>query len=90
MHDPSPRRIRPARVGMLAAVAAAGSLAVIGAGQASAQGTAQPGAVFSMTNNATGNSITAYDRAAGGSLANPRSFATGGQGTGTPEDPPTA
>lgn len=82
MHDPSSRRIRPARVGMLAAVAATGSLAAIGAGPASAQ----PGAVFSMTNNAAPNSITAYDRGADGSLGNARSFPTGGQGTGTPED----
>ncbi len=73
MHDPSSRRIRPARAGVLA---------VVVAGPASAQ----PGAVFSMTNNAAPNSITAYDRDADGSLGNARSFPTGGQGTGTPED----
>ena len=46
----------------------------------------RPGAVFSMTNDAAANSITSFERSADGTLASPRSFPTGGQGTGTPED----
>jgi 6-phosphogluconolactonase (cycloisomerase 2 family) len=39
-------------------------------------------AVYTMTNAAAGNSIVMYDRAANGTLSAPRSFPTGGTGTG--------
>jgi 6-phosphogluconolactonase (cycloisomerase 2 family) len=76
------------RVAMVVAVAAAlaGSMSV-GASRAAAQSAGgAPGAVYSMTNNAAANTITAFQRGADGTLAAPRSFPTGGQGTGTPED----
>ena len=46
----------------------------------------RPGAVYSMTNDAAANTITSFRRSADGTLGSPRSFPTGGQGTGTPED----
>jgi 6-phosphogluconolactonase (cycloisomerase 2 family) len=45
-----------------------------------------PGAVYSMTNRTEGNTVTAFRRTAAGTLSDPRSFPTGGNGTGTPED----
>jgi len=44
------------------------------------------GAVFSMTNESTGNAVIAYARGSDGRLRDPRRFPTGGTGTGTPED----
>jgi hypothetical protein len=64
-------------------------LALAGAQEAAAQTGAasqRPGAVYSMTNDAAANSITAFERSADGTLGRAESFATGGQGTGTPED----
>lgn len=46
----------------------------------------RPGAVFSMTNNMNANSITAFSRAADGTLTTQSSVPTGGRGTGGPED----
>ena len=58
-----------------------------GAGVAQAQGAGEgPGAVFSMTNNPTGNSITVFNRASDGTLTRAEDVPTGGRGTGTPED----
>jgi 6-phosphogluconolactonase (cycloisomerase 2 family) len=41
-----------------------------------------PGAVYTMTNSAGGNSVVMYSRSADGSLSGPRLFATGGSGSG--------
>jgi 6-phosphogluconolactonase (cycloisomerase 2 family) len=41
------------------------------------------GAVFTMTNSRTGNSVLMFNRAANGSLARVGTFSTGGLGTGT-------
>ena len=54
------------------------------AGAGSAQ--AAPGEVFSMTNNPQGNSITAFDRDADGTLTRREDVPTGGRGTGGAED----
>jgi 6-phosphogluconolactonase (cycloisomerase 2 family) len=43
---------------------------------------AEPGAVFIMTNATSGNDVMAFPRAPDGSLGSPRSFATGGLGSG--------
>jgi len=45
------------------------------------------GAVFVMTNGASGNSIITYKRNADGSLQEGRTFATGGRGSGGVTDP---
>jgi 6-phosphogluconolactonase (cycloisomerase 2 family) len=42
----------------------------------------EPGAVFIMTNAASENAVLAFPRAPDGSLGSPRSFATGGLGSG--------
>lgn len=66
--------------------------ALIGSGAAAAQAApkrnsdAKPGAVFSMTNDPGANAITTFRRAPNGTLARLRDSATGGTGTGTPED----
>ena len=41
-----------------------------------------PGAVYTMTNGAAGNAVLAFPRTADGELSGPRSFSTGGVGTG--------
>jgi 6-phosphogluconolactonase len=43
----------------------------------------KPGAVFTATNDAAGNNIIVFDRAADGTLTQADSFSTGGLGTGT-------
>ncbi|MEO9321210.1 MAG: beta-propeller fold lactonase family protein [Nitrososphaera sp.] len=61
------------------------SLVVSGTGRFAAAETsnsAAAGAVFTMTNSASGNSIVAYDRAANGSISIAGTFPTGGSGTG--------
>jgi 6-phosphogluconolactonase (cycloisomerase 2 family) len=71
----------------LAVMTTAGALALGATGTAMAQDPGNsPGAVYSMTNNPTANTITAFERSADGTLGSPRSFPTLGQGTGTPED----
>ena len=56
-------------------------------GAAFAQETTQrPGAVFSMTNDPAGNTITVFERNADGTLDPSGEVPTGGMGTGTPED----
>ena len=72
--------------GMLLAAATA-LLVPFGAGVATAElTTSRPGAVFSMTNDMDGNKITAFARRADGTLDRRESIATGGLGTGGPED----
>lgn len=57
-----------------------------GAAPGDAGGSGDAGAVFSMTNNPAGNTITRFVRSADGTLEEDGSFPTGGMGTGTPED----
>jgi hypothetical protein len=40
------------------------------------------GAVFTLTNDAQANAVIAFNRSGRGTLSHPRSFATGGRGTG--------
>jgi 6-phosphogluconolactonase (cycloisomerase 2 family) len=47
------------------------------------QGQSAPGAVYTMTNAASGNEVLVYPRAAQGALGAPTAFATGGVGTGS-------
>ncbi|MFN7994612.1 MAG: beta-propeller fold lactonase family protein [Bryobacteraceae bacterium] len=54
---------------------------LLAAGSVAAQST-PPGLVFTMTNDASGNSVHAYVRNAGGYLSAAGHFATGGNGTG--------
>lgn len=58
-----------------------------GVGVAQARDSDQrPGAVFSMTNDPAGNSVTVFERASDGTLTRADDVPTGGMGTGTPED----
>jgi 6-phosphogluconolactonase len=52
------------------------------AAQIRAQLKGSPGAVYTMSNDATGNELLAYDRAANGTLTTIGSYATGGLGAG--------
>ena len=56
---------------------------------ASARIQAQPvtGHVYTLTNQAAGNSVLVFNRGVGGALALTGSFPTGGTGTGTGNDP---
>jgi hypothetical protein len=82
------RALMPARsvVALTASLLLTATAGVSAAGAQSAAPPSSPGAVYSMTNDAAANTITAFDRSADGRLAPAGSFATGGQGTGTPED----
>jgi len=51
-------------------------------GPAAEAGVVAPGAVYTLSNDATANEIVAYDRAADGSLAPSAIYPTGGVGTG--------
>ncbi len=63
------------------------SLAWSGQGVVEAAGTTNStGAVYAMTNEADGNQIMVYKRAADGTLTPGKSFATGGRGSGTFEN----
>ncbi len=62
------------------ALALAAILLPGGAGAASVA----TGAVYTMTNSASGNAVIAYARAADGTLAQIATYATGGTGTGQP------
>ena len=84
MQPASPGRTIAARLAL--AVTTIGAVALFAAPSAMAQAGGAPGAVYSMTNNQLANTITEFDRSGDGTLSNPRSFPTGGQGTGTPED----
>ncbi len=46
-----------------------------------------PGVVYVMSNQATGNSVTIFDRAADGSLTQGGTFPTGGLGGGSVTNP---
>jgi 6-phosphogluconolactonase len=62
----------------------------IGAGlpaRSNAETQGSTGAVFVMTNAASGNEIIAYKRNGDGSLEQGRSFSTGGRGSGGVTDP---
>jgi 6-phosphogluconolactonase (cycloisomerase 2 family) len=48
---------------------------------------AAPGALYVMSNQATGNSITVFSRAADGTLTQGNTYPTGGLGTGSLADP---
>ena len=68
------------------AVAAAIATALLATpgGSAASNGASEnaPGAVYAMTNERAGNRILVYDRHSDGTLAPPRSVATGGTGSG--------
>jgi hypothetical protein len=71
------------RLGLVAMATASLVVGFAGAAQASPSGHAAPaphGAVFVQTDDASGNTIVAYDRAANGSLTQAGSYATGGVG----------
>lgn len=74
------RRLRAVLAGCLATLAA-----LAGAETASADGL-RPGAVFGQTNDAVANEVVAYQRSADGTLSEPQTVPTGGQGSGTVED----
>ncbi len=74
-------RVAPGTLGVFL-LATAGLLAV-----APAQNFGIPGAVYVMTNQTTGNSITAFNRASDGNLTLMGTFATGGVGMGSGTDP---
>jgi 6-phosphogluconolactonase len=58
-------------------------VALVAGGPATAQAAGgDAGAVYSMTNGASGNAILVFDRAADGTLGPAGSYATGGLGTG--------
>jgi 6-phosphogluconolactonase len=73
-----------AGAGALAVSALGGSVFTQGA-EASASASS-PGAVYAMTNEATGNRIMVFNRASDGTLTPGESFSTGGQGSGTFEN----
>jgi len=75
---------RPARAVLAACLVALAALA--GAETAAADGGLRPGAVFAQTNDALANEVVAYRRSADGTLSDPRTVPTGGQGSGTVED----
>ncbi|HYO44482.1 MAG TPA: beta-propeller fold lactonase family protein [Candidatus Limnocylindrales bacterium] len=66
------------RASMIAAVATLAGVAIVPAASASSFA----GAVYAITNSTAGNSVIAWDRHADGSLDNPRTYPTGGLGTG--------
>lgn len=59
------------------------TVAVIPAVSSPSEDWSGSGKVYTMTNNATGNQVISYDRAANGILSASGSFMTGGLGTGT-------
>lgn len=71
---------RIAATAALALVISTG-ISVARIGPASADG-GRSGAVFTLSNDQTGNSVVAFDRAADGTLTPAGTFATGGAGTG--------
>jgi 6-phosphogluconolactonase (cycloisomerase 2 family) len=66
------------KLGTLAALAAASLLAFPAAGLARGRA----GAVYTMTNDANGNAVVAYDRLSNGSLSYAATYPTGGDGSG--------
>jgi len=77
---------RPVRAAWLAAALLVVFMLILAVGPAAAQGTAaadsKPGMVYVMTNDAAGNGVAAYERAADGTLSPAGTYPTGGLGTG--------
>jgi len=72
---------------MLVALSAVAEVSLAGdGGEGDDTGGSGAGAVFSMTNEGSGNAVIAYERGSDGRLRDPRRFSTGGTGSGTPED----
>jgi 6-phosphogluconolactonase (cycloisomerase 2 family) len=70
-------------------IAGAAALAAVAFGASSApaaQSGGSPGVIYAMTNDATGNAINVFNRAADGTLTPAGSFSTGGLGSGTFEN----
>lgn len=73
--------------GAWAAVLLVVFMLALAVGSAAAQGTgadtaSKPGMVYVMTNDAAGNAVAAYERAADGALSSAGTYPTGGLGTG--------
>jgi putative drug exporter of the RND superfamily len=66
----------------LSAIAAASVATASLLGASAAMASADPGAVFTQTNAASGNAVLSFDRAADGSLVQSGFFRTGGLGSG--------
>lgn len=66
----------------LSAIAAASMASASLLGASAAMASAEPGAVFTQTNAASGNAVLSFDRAADGSLVQSGFFRTGGLGSG--------
>jgi len=78
-------RPRPVLAGacLAAALGASPGAALAAPGERTASASARSqGAVYVMTNEADANRVIAYERAGDGSLGRPRTYATGGRGTG--------
>ena len=58
------------------------AVAIVSAGARAAHGQAAPGAVYTMSNAASGNQILIFDRSSEGTLTPAGAVATGGAGTG--------
>ena len=69
----------------LSAMAAGGALSPLSS--AVAQDSTDGHAVFVMTNNANSNEVIAYERTAYGTLHDPRTYQTGGRGSGGRVEP---
>jgi 6-phosphogluconolactonase len=70
-----------------APVAAAGTAALSNSSDSRTGVNLRRGAVYAMTNQPTGNAVTAFSRAPDGTLTLVGTFPTGGLGTGGPPDP---
>jgi 6-phosphogluconolactonase (cycloisomerase 2 family) len=67
----------------IAALAASSLLALLVAASATASSPSNgPGAVYTLTNSASGNAVAAFSRAADGTLSPQGTYASGGRGTG--------
>ena len=67
--------------------AVSGSTSPTSNGDSRSAGNLRGGAVYVMTNQPTGNGVTAFSRASDGTLTLVGTFPTGGLGTGGPPDP---
>jgi 6-phosphogluconolactonase len=56
---------------------------LLAAAASASRSDSSPGAVYTLTNAATGNAVAAFDRAADGTLSPQGTYATGGLGTGS-------
>jgi 6-phosphogluconolactonase len=71
------------RVAALAALAMALVTALAWAGTGTARAADSPGAVYTLTNEVSGNRVAVFDRTADGVLSPAGTYATGGTGTGS-------